>query len=117
MADSSKYGWTYEIFHAAVGWDRGTQTVYESWENFWSRKIDAYIFIDSGVCPRITDANESAKLGDIVNEMMVQTNLYLKAAATSSPMETGFYMGPGFPRFKGDPKGRGTEHYALLNMY
>jgi len=117
MADANKYGWTYAVFHAAIGWDKGTQLVYESWENFWSRKIDAYVFLDSGVCPRLTDANEKLEVGDIVNEMMVQTNIYLKAESVDSPMATGFYTGPGFPRFRGDPKGRGTEHYIVLNRY
>ena len=117
MADANIYGWTYAVYHAAIGWDKGTQLVYESWENFWSRKIDAYIFIDIGECPRLTDANEKLQVGDIVNEMMVQTNIYLKGDSTESPLATGFYTGPGFPRFRGDRKGEGTEHYAILNKY
>ena len=56
-------------------------------------------------------------MGDIVNEMLVQMNIYLKAEGYESPMETGFYTGPGFPQFRGDPKGKGTDHYAILNKY
>ena len=48
MPDLNIYGWTYAKFHAAFGWDKGTQLVYEEWENFWARKVDAYIFTDSG---------------------------------------------------------------------
>ena len=118
MVDANIYGSTYAIFHAAVGWDKGTQTVYEYWENHWSRRIDAYIFIAIGTCPRLTDADEKLEVGDIVNEIMVQMNIYLKAESVENPMETGFYTGPGFPVFHGDPEaddGKGSGHYRVLN--
>lgn len=110
------YGWTYANFNIAIGWDK-TETAYLLWENFWSRKIDAYIFLDTGACPRLTDANEKAEMGDIVNEMMILMNLYLKASDTEAPMMTGLYIEPGFPQFRGDRRGVGTEHYAILNKY
>lgn len=96
----------------------GAQAQYEAWENLWSRKIDNYIFTDSGTCPRLTDADEKAEVGDIVNEIMVLMNLYLKGESGDSPLETGFYQGPGFPVFHGDPNannGKGTGHYLILN--
>lgn len=120
MVDANKYGWTYANFNSFVGWDKGTQLVYEAWENLWSRRVDAYIYTDSGVSPRLTDANEKAEVGDIVNEMMVLTNLYLKGESGESPLETGFYEAPGFPTFKGNPNGnggQGTGHYRVLNKY
>lgn len=115
MADENIYGWTYDNFNSFIGWDKGTQLVYEAWENLWSRKIDAYIFTDSGTTPRLTDANEKLDVGDIVNEMMVQTNLFLKGESVESPLEAGFYESPGFPAFKGSSRGLGTGHYAVLN--
>lgn len=45
-------------------------------------------------------------------------NLYLKGESGDSPLETGFYVNPGFPTFHGDPnanKGMGTGHYLILN--
>ena len=111
------YGWTYANFNIAYTWDGGVEAKYLLWENYWSRKIDAYIFLDTGACPRLTDSSEKAQIGDIVNEMMVLTNLYLKASSTAAPMETGLYTGPGFPQFRGDRRGAGTEHYAILNKY
>ena len=85
------------------------------WENLWARKVDAYIFTDSGTSPRLTDANEIIDVGDIVNEMMVQMSIYLKAENTESPLETGLYDAIGFPSFKGSPRGLGTGHYLILN--
>lgn len=120
MADLNIYGWTYDDFNAFVGWDMGGQLKYEAWENHWSRKIESYIFTDSGASPRLTDAYEAAEVGDIVNELMVQTNIYLKGESVENPFETGFYTGPGFPVFHGDPEannGKGTGHYAILNKY
>ncbi len=117
MVDYNKYGWTYAQFHSFIGWDKGTQLVYEAWENLWSRRIDAYIFLDIGTCPRLTDANEKAEVGDIVNEMMVVMNIFLKAESNDSPMMTGFYTGPGFPQFKGERKDVGTGHFLILNKY
>ena len=84
----------------------------------WSRKVDAYIFTDSAASPRLTDANEVAEVGDIINEMMVQMSIYLKGEGTESPLETGLYDAIGFPSFKGDPRGdrgQGTGHYRVLN--
>jgi hypothetical protein len=118
MADENMYGWTFDNFNAFVGWDIGDQLKYEAWENHWSRRIDAYIFIAIGLSPRLTDANEKLEVGDIVNELLVQTNIYLKAESVSDPMETGFYTGPGFPVFHGDPEaddGKGSGHYRTLN--
>jgi len=115
MADENIYGWTYTNFNTWVGWSKGTQLTYEAWENLWARKIDAYIFTDAGTTPRLTDADEIKDVGDIVNEMMFQMNLYLKADYTESPLEAGLYEGPGFPSFKGNPRGKGTGHYAVLN--
>jgi len=116
MVDANIYGWTYDNFHAFFGWDVGNQLKYEAWENLWSRKIDAYIFTGSGTTPRLTDANEKLDVGDIVNEMMVMTNIYLKGESVESPLETGFYSETlGFPKFTGNPRGIGTGHYAVLN--
>jgi len=118
MVDTNIYGWTYTDFNTFIGWDVGNQAKYEAWENLWSRKVDAYIFTDIDTTPRITDANEVLQVGDIVNEMMVLTNLYLKGESAESPMELGFYDAPGFPQFKGNPNangGKGTIHYRLLN--
>jgi hypothetical protein len=118
MVDANIYGWTYDNFNTNFGWDVGTQLKYEAWENIWSRKIDAYIYTDSAACPRLTDAYEKLEVGDIVNEMMTQMNVYLKAETVESPLETGFYESVGFPAFKGDPeanKGKGTGHYLVLN--
>lgn len=112
------YGWTYLNFTTALGWHNSVEAQYLLWENVWGRKVDAYIFTDSGVSPRLTDANEKADVGDIVNEMMTQMSIYLKAEGTESPLETGLYDAIGFPSFKGDPrgdKGKGTGHYTLLN--
>ena len=110
------YGWTHANFNIAIGWDHA-EAAYLLWENFWSRKIDAYIFLDTGTSPRLTDANEKAEMGDIVNDMMVQMNIYLKAESVENPLQSGFYTGPGFPQFRGDRSGVGTEHYEILNKY
>ena len=112
------YGWSYADFNTAFGWDVGNEAKYLLWENFWSRKIDVYIFITIGLTPRLTDANEKLEVGDIVNEMMTQMNIYLKAESVETPIETGFYESVGFPAFKGDPEGddrKGTGHYRTLN--
>jgi len=114
------YGWTHANFNTAFGWDVGNEAKYLLWENYWSRKVDAYIYTDSGTTPRLTDANEKLEVGDVVNEMMAQMNIYLKAESVETPIETGFYESVGFPSFKGDPKaneGKGTGHYAVLNKY
>jgi len=119
MADENIYGWTYAVYHAAIGWDKGTQLVYEAWENYWSRKVDAYIFTDSGLTPRITDAQEKVDVGDIVNKMMVQMNLFLKGESVDNPLGMGM-LDPSsrFPRFEGYPEGNGglgTGDYIVLN--
>ncbi|KKL55423.1 hypothetical protein LCGC14_2255540 [marine sediment metagenome] len=116
MPDENIYGWTYAVFHASLGWDKGTQLVYESWENFWSRKIDAYIFYDSGETPRLTDANEVLDVGDIVNKMMTLMNLFLKGETVDNPLGMGMLEPSKFPRFEGNPYGIGTEDYKLLNF-
>ncbi len=115
MADENIYGWTYAVFHANLGWDKGTQLVYETWENFWARKIDAYIFADSGETPRLTDAQEVLDVGDIVNKMMVYMNIFLKGETTDNPLSMGVLEPPRFPRFEGQPNGFGTEDYRVLN--
>lgn len=109
------YGWTYAVFSTGLTWHNATEANYVLWENVWSRKVDAYIYTDSGTSPRLTDANEKLDVGDIVNEMMVQMSIYLKAENTESPLETGLYDAIGFPSFKGSPKGLGTGHYLVLN--
>lgn len=113
------YGWTYADFNTALGWDRGVEATYLLWENFWARKVDSYIFLTPGLTPRLTDANEKLEVSDIINEMMVQMNIYLKGESVESPLETGFYSEAlGFPKFKGDPSandGKGTDHYLTLN--
>ncbi len=112
------YGWTYVNYNVAYKWDSGVEAQHLLWENYFSRKADAYIFTDAGTSPRLTDAGEKADVGDIVNELMILMNLYLKASHTSAPMETGLYDNVGFPGFMGDPNannGLGTEHYQTLN--
>jgi len=112
------YGWTFVNYNIAYTWDGGVEAKYLLWENYWARKIDAYVFTDAGTTPRLTDANEILDAGDIVNEMMVLMNLYLKASSTEAPMETGLYDAVGFPRFTGAPNannGMGTGHYLMLN--
>ena len=96
-------------------WHNTTEANYLLWENLWARKVDAYIFTDSGTTPRLTDANEILDVGDVINEMMVQMSIYLKAENTESPLETGLYDAIGFPSFKGSPRGLGTGHYKVLN--
>ena len=118
MPNLNIYGWTYSDFHSFMGWDKNGQLVYEAWENLWARKIDAYIFTDIDTSPRLTDVDEVLQVGDIVNEMMVITDLYLRGETVESPMLTGFYESPGFPQFKGSPNangGKGTGHYRVLN--
>ncbi|KKM73166.1 hypothetical protein LCGC14_1413290, partial [marine sediment metagenome] len=88
MPDNNIYGWTYSDFNLFVGWDMGNQAKYEAWENKWSRKVDAYIFYDSGATPRLID-EEAIEVGDIVNELMVLTNIYLKAETVENPIEMG----------------------------
>lgn len=110
------YGWSYANFNTYFGWDMGVEAKYDAWENLWSRKVDTYIFTGFGTTPRLTDANEKLDVGDIVNEMMIMMNIYLKGETVESPLETGFYSEAlGFPYFKGDPEGVGTYHYAVLN--
>lgn len=114
------YGWSYANFNTFFGWDNGVQAKYEAWENLWSRKVDAYIFTDSGASPRLINANEAAEAGDLVNEMMIQMNIYLKGESVENPLETGFYTSPGFPYFRGNPNadnGLGTGHFRVLNKY
>lgn len=108
------YGWSYTNFNNYFGWD-GNEAKYNAWENFWARKIDAYIFTDSAASPRLTAVGEVAEVGDIVNELMTQMQLYIKADATESPLETGLYDAIGFPSFKGSNRGVGTGHYKVLN--
>lgn len=115
MVDANIYGWTYSVFHAAFGWDEGTQLKYEAWENFWSRKVDAYIFPDSGATPRLTDAQEKVDVGDIVNKMMALMNIYLKGETVDNPLGMGILDPPRFPRFEGNPNGVGTNDYRVLN--
>ncbi len=118
MVDANIYGWTYSEFNSFVGWDMGTQLKYEAWENKWSRKVDAYIFTDSGESPRLTDSHEATEVGDIVNELMVLTNIYLKAETVENPLEMGMMEPKRFPQFIGNPtenKGLGTDHYRTLN--
>ena len=109
------YGWSFVNYNIAYTWSGGVEAKYLLWENYWSRKIDAYIFTDAGTTPRLTDANEKIDVGDIVNELMVMMDLYLKATTTEAPMETGLYDNVGFPGFMGDPEGMGTDHYLILN--
>ena len=63
----------------------------------------------------MTAAAEVAEVGDIINEMMTQMSLYLKAENTESPLESGLYDAIGFPAFKGNPRDQGTGHYRVLN--
>ena len=112
------YGWTYAIFHANVGWNKGDETVYNYWENYWAMQIDSYIFSSAGT--HITDADEKAEIALLVNKMMVLTNLFLKGEQNESPMGSGFYSNPGFPSFRGysgDEIDRGSGDYVLLNKY
>lgn len=109
------YGMSYLNFTTALGWHNSVEAQYLIWENVWARKVDAYIFTDSAASPRLTDAAEVAEVGDIINEIMVQMSMYLKGEGTESPFETGLYDAVGFPSFKGNSRGIGTGHYAVLN--
>ena len=109
------YGWTFVNYNIAYTWSSGVEAQYLLWENYWARKVDAYIFTDAGTTPRLTDANEILDVGDIINELMVLMDLYLKASSTEAPMETGLYDNVGFPGFIGEPEGMGTDHYLVLN--
>jgi len=114
------YGWSYADFNTALGWDIGAEPKYLLWENFWAHKIESYVFIKAGASPRFTDANEIIEIAVIVNEMMVQMNIYLKAESVENPLEMGLLEAIGFPSFKGDPEandGKGTLHYFVLNKY
>ncbi|KKM18005.1 hypothetical protein LCGC14_1670020 [marine sediment metagenome] len=118
MVDTNIYGWTYAEFNIAFGWDMDGQLKYEAWENFWSRKVDTYIFNDSGTTPRLTDANEVIDAGDIVNKMMAMMNIYLKGESVENPLGMGILEPSRFPRFEGQPKGNGglgTGDYVVLN--
>lgn len=109
------YGWSYADFNTAIGWDVGTEAKFDFWENYWAVRVESYCFTDSGASPRFTDANEKAEVATLINELMVIMNIYLKAESNESPMQTGFYTGPGFPDFLGIPYGVGTKHYVVLN--
>lgn len=118
MPDLNQYGWTYAAFNVAIGWDHTGQLKYEAWENFWSRKVDTYIFNDSAATPRLTDAQEKIDAGDIVNKMMVMMNIYLKGESTDNPLMMGMMEPARFPQFEGNPKGNGglgTKDYIVLN--
>ena len=112
------YGWTYAIFNANIGWERGAEAVYDYWENYWSLQINSYIFQGAG--DLLTDADEVLEIQTLVNRMMVLTNLYLKAETNETPMQSGFYESPGFPEFQGEPddnKQIGSGDYIVLNKY
>jgi len=117
MVDANIYGWTYTEFNVAFGWDMDGQPKYEAWENYWSRKVDTYIFNNSATTPRLT-GEEAIDIGDLVNKMMAQMNIYLKGETVENPMTMGMLEPPRFPRFEGNPKGNGgigTEDYLILN--
>jgi hypothetical protein len=117
MVDANIYGWTYSEFNSYIGWDMGGQLKYEAWENKYSRKVDAYIFTESGESPRLVD-DEAIEVGDIVNELMVLINIYLKGETVENPLEMGMLEPKRFPQFIGDPEynnGLGTDHYRTLN--
>lgn len=111
------YGWSYAEFHSNVGWEKGTETVYNFWENYWATQADAYIFSEAGT--HITDADEMKQIQTLINSMMILTNLYLKGEVNETPMQSGFYD-IGFPQFIGDPmenNGMGSGDYIILNKY
>jgi len=119
MADENIYGWTYTEFNVAFGWDHTGQLKYEAWENYWARKVDSYIFTDSGETPRLTDTHEKADAGDIVNKMLALMNVYLKAESVENPLMLGMLEPARFPTFEGQPKGNGglgTGDYVVLNQ-
>ena len=112
------YGWTYAIFNANIGWERGAEAVYDYWENYWSIQVNSYIFETAGNL--ITDADEKTEIQTLVNRMMTLTNLYLKAETNETPMQSGFYENPGFPEFRGSPDDNaedGSGDYIVLNKY
>lgn len=112
------YGWTYAIFHTTVGWDKGTEAIYNYWENHWANRVNSYVFDTAGSL--FTDADEITEIATLVNKMMIQTNLFLKGEANETPMQSGFYSNPGFPDFSGYPddnKGQGSGDYIMLNKY
>ena len=112
------YGWTYAQFHARVGWEKGGATIYEAWENIWANKINSYIFEIAGTL--LTDADQILEIQTLVNKMMILTNIYLKGDSNETPLQSGFYTGPGFPDFEGFPddnKGIGSGDYVILNKY
>lgn len=112
------YGWAYAVFHSNVGWNRGAESVYNYWENYWATLIDSYIFSEAGTGP-LTDADEKKEIQTLVNKKMMQTNLFLKGDSTERPIETGFYS-YGFPEFTGRPDDngeKGSGDYVLLNKY
>ena len=111
------YGWTFIQFTTALGWHNAVEAQYLLWENFWAHKIESYVFTATAASPRFTDANEIIEIATIVNEMMTQMSIYLKAENTESPLETGLYDAIGFPSFKGSSRGKGTGHYLILNKY
>lgn len=112
------YGWTYANFHSRVGWDKGNEAVYIAWENHWARRVNSYVFDSADTL--FTDANEILEIQTLVNKMMVLMNLYLKGESNETPLMSGFYTGPGFPDFEGEPehnKGAGSGDYIILNKY
>ena len=90
------YGWTYAEFNGAVGWDKGNETQYLLWENSWSQKVNDIVTEDPAT--NITDAGNILTAKNIVNEMMIRTNAFLRGDETSGD-NTNLYGTPGFPYF------------------
>lgn len=95
----------YADFNTAVGWDKGAEAAYLIWENIWARKVDSKVFGSSGGGPMTSD--DAADAGDIVNEMLVRTNAYLRGDSTSGDNPGLYGFAPGFPRFS-------KEHLSTL---
>ena len=111
------YGWTYAQFQSNVGWEKGGETEYDFWENYYATKINSYIFPTAGTL--LTDAAEILEIQTLVNKMMVLMNLYLKGEHNETPIQNGFYaIGvPDFVGFPEDNKEICSGDYVVLNKY
>jgi hypothetical protein len=100
------YGWTYANAVTYYGWDSGVEATYIIWENHWAKQVDSIIFTTTSTGP-LTDADEVADAATIVNELMIQTGLWLKSRYTHDPLDGVLAEFPSFTR----------KHWLILEKY
>jgi hypothetical protein len=101
------YGWTYANAVLQYGWESGVEAQYIVWENHWAKKIDSIIFTDTSTGP-LTDADEVLDVATIVNELMMQTNNWLKSRYVHHPLSGSFIVKA--PKLTAD-------HWVILEKY